>query len=77
MQEIRHHQNSRKLVLKPKAVCEHECITALWNEGVQIDTEFMANRPYLIIKNNTDKICLLVDVATSLDGNVIQKESEN
>jgi hypothetical protein len=33
-------------------------------------------RTCIIIKNNTHKICLLIDVATSSDSNVIQIEAE-
>jgi hypothetical protein len=29
----------------PKSVCEHEDITAPWNQGVQIDREVLAKRP--------------------------------
>jgi hypothetical protein len=49
----------------------------LWDEGVQIDGEILANRPDIIIKNKKDEICLLIDVAIPSDKNVIQKESEN
>jgi hypothetical protein len=31
-----------------KAVCEHEDITVLWNEGVQTDREVLANRTDII-----------------------------
>jgi hypothetical protein len=36
----------------------------------------LANRPDLIIKNKTEKTCLLIDVAISSDKNIIQKEAE-
>jgi hypothetical protein len=36
----------------------------------------LANRPDIIIKNKKDKTCLLIDVATPSDKNVIQKEAE-
>jgi hypothetical protein len=48
----------------------------MWNRGVQTDREVLENRPDIIIKNNKDKICLLIDVAIPSDRNVIQKESE-
>jgi hypothetical protein len=60
----------------PKSVCQHEDITVLWNQGVQIDKEVLANRSDIIIKNKKDKICLLIDVAIPSDRNVIQKECE-
>jgi hypothetical protein len=59
-----------------KPVYQHEDITVLWNQGVQTDREVLANRPNIIIKNKKDKICLLIDVAISLDRNVTQKECE-
>jgi hypothetical protein len=34
------------------------------------------DRPDIIIKNKTDKICLLADVAIPSDSNVIQNEAE-
>jgi len=36
----------------PKAICGHEDITVLWNQGVQI----LCNRPDIITRNKTDKI---------------------
>jgi hypothetical protein len=36
----------------------------------------MGSRTVIIIKNKTDKICLLMDVAISSNRNVIQKEAE-
>jgi hypothetical protein len=54
----------------PKPVTEHEGITVLWNQGMQMDREVMANRPDIIVKNK-DKICLLIDVAIPSDKNVI------
>jgi hypothetical protein len=36
----------------------------------------MANRPNIIIKNETDEIFLLTDTATPSDRNVTQKEAE-
>jgi hypothetical protein len=52
-------------------------ITVLWNQGIQVEREVLANRPDLIIKNKEDKICLLIDVALPSDRNIIQMESEN
>jgi hypothetical protein len=60
----------------PKPVWQHEDITILWNQGVQTDTEVLANRPEMIIRNKKDKIYLLIDIAIPSDRNVIQKESK-
>jgi hypothetical protein len=59
-----------------KSVCQNEDITVLWNQGVQTDSEVLANRPDIIIKNKKDKVFLLIDVVIPSDRNVMQKESE-
>jgi hypothetical protein len=51
----------------PKPVCEQEDIT---------DREVTANRPDIIIKNQKEKTCTLIDVAIPADRNVVQKEEE-
>jgi hypothetical protein len=40
------------------------------------DREVLVNMPDIVIKNMTDKIWLLIDVAVSSDRIVIQKKSE-
>jgi hypothetical protein len=40
------------------------------------ETEILASRPDLIIKSKKDKICMLIEVATPLGWNVIQKDAE-
>jgi hypothetical protein len=57
----------------PNPVTEHEDITVLWNQGIQMDREVLANRPDIRVKNKKDKTCLLIDVAIPSDKNVIQK----
>jgi hypothetical protein len=36
----------------------------------------LSNRPDIIIKNKTDKICFMIDISTPSDRNVIQKGTE-
>jgi hypothetical protein len=48
----------------------------LWNKAVHTDKEFTSNRPDIIIKNEKDKTCTLIDVAIPADRNVVQKEAE-
>jgi len=60
----------------PKPVCEEGDVTVLWNQAVHTDREDTANRPDIIIKNNKEKICALIDVAIPADRNVVQKEAE-
>jgi hypothetical protein len=43
---------------------------------VQTDKEIMTNRPDIIIKNEKDKTCIMIDMAIPEDRNVIQKEAE-
>jgi hypothetical protein len=60
----------------PKPVCEEGDVTALWNQAVHTDREVTTNRPDIIIKNNKEKTCTLIDVAIPADRNVVQKEAE-
>ena len=48
----------------------------LWNQAVHTDREVTANRPDIIIKNNKEKTCTLIDVAIPADRNVVQKEKK-
>jgi len=60
----------------PKPVCEEADVTVLWNQAVHRDREVTANRPDIIIRNNKEKICKLIDVAKPADRNVVRKEAE-
>jgi hypothetical protein len=51
-------------------------VTVLWNQAVHTAREVTANRPDIIIKNNKETICTLIDVAIPADRNVVQKEAE-
>jgi len=46
-------------------------------ESSSTHREVTANRPDIIIKNNKEKTCTLIDVATPANRNVVQKEAEN
>jgi hypothetical protein len=48
----------------------------LRNQGVQTNSEVLANRPDIIVKNKKEKTCVLIDVAIPSDRNVIQKKAE-
>jgi len=39
-------------------------------------TEVTTNRPDIIIKNEKEKTCTLIDVAVPADRNIVQKEAE-
>jgi fructose-1,6-bisphosphatase/sedoheptulose 1,7-bisphosphatase-like protein len=57
-------------------ITEHEDVTVLWNQGIKTDREVVANRPDIVIKNEKDKTCLLIDVTMPSDKNIKQKETE-
>jgi len=48
----------------------------MWNQAAHKDREVTTNRPDMIIKNNKEKRCTLIDVAIPADRNVVQKEAE-
>jgi hypothetical protein len=48
----------------------------LWNQAVHTDREVTANRPDIVIKNNKEKTCTLIDVAIPTKRNFVQKEAE-
>jgi hypothetical protein len=51
-------------------------ITVFWNQSVHTDREVTVNRPDTIIKNKKETTCTLIDVATPVDRNFVQKEEE-
>jgi hypothetical protein len=58
-------------------VYEEGDITVFWNQSVHADREVTVNRPDTIIKNKKEKTSTLIDVATPVDRNFVQKEEEN
>jgi len=60
-----------------KPECEEGNVTVFWNQAVHTDREVTTNRPDIIIKNNKEKTCTLIDVAIPADRNVVQKKAEN
>ena len=59
-----------RLLMIIMMICEHD-VTVL-----HTDREVTANRPDMIIKNEKEKTCILIDVAIPADRNVTQKEAE-
>ena len=51
----------------PKPVYEEGDATVLWNQALHIDTEVTPNRRGIMIKQEKDKTCTLIDVAISAD----------
>jgi hypothetical protein len=60
----------------PRAECEHEDITVLWNERMQTDRVVLSYRTDITIKNNKRRICVFLDVAIPSDRKVTQKGAE-
>ena len=59
----------------PKPVCEEGDTTVLWIQAIHTDREVTANRPNIIIKNNKEKTCTLIDVAIPADRKCCAKGS--
>ena len=59
-----------------RPVYEEGDVTVLWNQAVHTEREVTANRPDIIIKNEKEKTCTLIDVAIPADRNTVQKEAE-
>jgi hypothetical protein len=57
-------------------VYEEGDVTVLWNQAVHTDREVTANRTDIIIKNEKEKTCTLIDVTVPADRNVVQQEAE-
>jgi hypothetical protein len=51
-------------------------VAILWNQQIQTDRTIPNNKPDIIIRNNEEGTCMLIDVAISGDRNVIKKEAE-
>jgi len=51
-------------------------VTVLWNQQVQTDKTIHNNKPDIIIRDNEKEKCILIDVASSGERNVIKKEAE-
>jgi len=51
-------------------------VTILWNQQVQTDRTIPNNKPDIIISDNEKGTCILIDVTSSGDRNVIKKEAE-
>ena len=51
-------------------------ITILYDMPIHTDREISANRPDIVIKNNRDKKCALIDVAIPTDKNTSKKISK-
>ena len=51
-------------------------VRLLWEFAVPTDLPISANRPDLIVINDAEKTCLLIDVSVPLDSNIVSKFAE-
>jgi hypothetical protein len=51
-------------------------VTILWNQQVQTDRTIPNNKLDIIIRDNGEQTCMLIDVAIPGDRNVIKKEAK-
>ena len=58
---------------EPKTVTEKDSVTILWDMPIHTDRSIAANRPDIVLKNEKDKTCLLIDMTIPLDTNTSQR----
>ena len=58
----------------PPDVVEHENVTILWDFPINTDRTIKANRPDIVVKDRTEKSCLLIDMSVPSDRNLAVKE---
>ena len=51
-------------------------VTVLWNQQVETDRTIPNKKPDIIIRDNENRTCILIDVAIPGDRNVIKKEAD-
>ena len=61
---------------EPKTVTENDRCTILWDLSINTDRRIPANRPDIVIKDQMEKKCYLIDMSVPGDSNVIAKEYE-
>ena len=65
-----------KTLVRTVETSQGDNVTILWNQQVQTDRTIPNNKPDIIIRDNEKITCMLTDVTTSGDRNVIKKEAE-
>ena len=61
---------------EPQTVTERDNITILWDMPIQTDREIKANRPDIVIKDQQEKSCLLIDMSIPTETNTSVKVTE-
>ena len=60
----------------PDNVVSKNQVTLIWDTAVQTDYTIPSNRPDIIVKNQLERTCLLIDVSVPSDRNIYAKRSE-
>ena len=60
----------------PDGVIDNESVKILWDMTIQCDHHIEARRPDIIAMEKDSKKALIIDIASSGDYNVVEKESE-
>ena len=58
----------------PQAVVEGDNVTILWDFPIHTDRTIQANGPDIIVKDSTEKTCLLIDMSIPTDQDIAAKE---
>ena len=58
----------------PEAVTEGDNVVILWDFPVHTDRTIKANKPDIVVKDLTNKVCLLIDMSIPCDNNISAKE---
>ena len=61
---------------RKKTVTENEKVAVLWDMQVITDKTIKTNKPDIIIKDNREKTCMLIDMAILSDRNTPVKVAE-
>ena len=61
---------------QPEPVTEGPHTTILWDFSINTDRTIKANRPDIVIKDQREKTCILIDMSVPSDANISSKEFE-
>jgi len=60
----------------PERAINYNGTSTVWDVPVVIDRTILANRPDVVLHDKTEKTCLLIDVAISVDTKINTKGTE-
>lgn len=55
---------------------ENKTATIIWDMPIQTDKEIKANRPDIVVKDKTERTCLLIDMSIPTERNTSLKTME-